>query len=275
MARPARLQLGEPAHRVLRQPHGGGIGHGVLPRKAQHGQRRGRGVPAPVPERDDCGADHHRLGQVVVGLVAGGAGTPADPQAHVPDHGGRALAVPGGVGGEPAAGTGPGLGGEVGVALDLLVGPVPAAELGPGPPVVVPDGHRDAEQQRRRHPARGDQLPELLSGQVRGERVPRADVAVGPHGRADRPELQPGTLERGHAEPHGDDPVAAAPGPPRPASAASPRPGPRRASRAGRWPRWCGRGRPCRRPSRSRCRSSSCRSSRWRTRSCRGPGRPG
>ena len=124
--------------------------------------------------------------------------------------GGGACAVPGGVGGEPAAGAGAGLGGEVGVAHDLLVAPGPAARL--GPPVVVPDHHRDAEQQRGRHPAGGDQLAELLAGKVGGERPLRVDVAVGPYGRADRPELQPGALERSNREPHRDDPVAADPG---------------------------------------------------------------
>jgi hypothetical protein len=45
-------------------------------------------------------------------------------------------------------------------------------------PVVVPDPHRDAEHQASRHPARQDQLGEVLAGQVGGERPPSDPEAI-------------------------------------------------------------------------------------------------
>ena len=72
-ARAARLQLGQPGHGVLRQPgRRRGRSRGPPGLEMQDGQRRRGCVAAGVLERDDRGADDHRLGDVVATLLLAG-----------------------------------------------------------------------------------------------------------------------------------------------------------------------------------------------------------
>ncbi len=77
---------------------------------------------------------------------------------------------------------------EFGITEHLGVASAPPG-LTTRQPVVVPDPHRDAEHQADGHPARRDQLGEILAGQVAGERPPKPSRARRPHRGADGPEL--------------------------------------------------------------------------------------
>jgi hypothetical protein len=150
-------------------------------------------------EPSDGGAEDAGLDDVIAAADLGRAVPDAHPQRHARDH--RALAAkPLDVGFQPVPGVASCSIDDVGPPDDLAITRPPAG-LASGLPVVVTRLDRDAEHEPDRHPARHDQLGEILPGQVRGEgrelgTRPTALRAVCPDRRPQRHELLPPEQKR-------------------------------------------------------------------------------
>jgi len=120
-------------------------------------------------------------------------------QLHARDH--RALGPePLDVAIQPVSGLAPRLIDDIGPTRDLAVTRPPAG-LPSRPPVVVTRPDRDPKDKADRHPARHDQLGEILPRQIRGEGRglpgrPTALRAAGPDRSAERGELLPAKQKR-------------------------------------------------------------------------------
>src|ERR1700733_4338938 len=141
-------------------------------------------------EAGDGGSDQGCLCDVVAAAHGDRAVPLAYPQLHGGDH--HALgAEPLDVAFQLTPGVVPYLIDQLGPAGDLSVARPPASLAGRRP-VIVPGPDRDAEREPRGNPACCDQFGEILSGQVRGERLlPPAGGAWRAHRGADGGELQP------------------------------------------------------------------------------------
>src|SRR5258708_18133066 len=103
----------------------------------------------------------------------------------------------------------PGLVDQVGVAADLGVPAHPAAGLVPGEPVVVPGADRDPQGQADRDHAIGDQLREVLSRYVGGERALERHRPRRPHRGADGLEFEASGREGPDRQRHANDAMPA------------------------------------------------------------------
>src|SRR5215472_9488442 len=180
---------------------------GLAPLRVQrhYGQWRPRG--ARPAEMSDRGAYDRGLHDMVFAALLHGAFVLADAHLHVLQH--HAVGtVPDDVPLELMPGVVPGRIHQVGETRHFRVTCTPAA-LAHRDPVVVPGADRDAENQTGRHPARQDQLGEVLSGEVRRERLPQPHAAGRPDRSADGPELQAARREVADGQPDSDDAVPA------------------------------------------------------------------
>jgi hypothetical protein len=165
-------------------------------------------MPPGTGEPGDGGADQGGLHDVVVAAHRDRAVPLADPQLHGGDH--YALrAEPPDLAFQLAPGFVPRLADELGPARDFGVARPPADLTGRGP-VIVPGPDRDAQREACRHPARHDQLGEILPAQITGERLPPPEC--GPwrtHRGAEGGELHAAERERPPGQPHAHHPVPA------------------------------------------------------------------